>query len=182
MIIHFEQVNLDHQKLIFDWLESPHVQEFWDNSQEHKDDIINFMEGRITPSSYWNGIFSYWIGSINNTPYCFLLTSEIQKNETYPDLWKENLSKSGKTLTIDFCIGSTDHLGQGLAAPTLQAFTEFYHRSVDPAVDTFFIDPDENNPRAQHVYAKAGFQLVGDFVMNEGFFDGHKTLLMVKKI
>lgn len=182
MNIHFEHANLSHQKLIFDWLALPHVQEFWDNSQGHKDDIINFINGRITPSPYWNGIFTYWVGSIHQNAYCFLLTSEIQKDETYPDLWKEHLSAKGKTLTIDFCIGNTDFLGKGLASPTLKAFTEFYHQSVDSHVDTFFIDPDENNPRAQHVYAKAGFQLVGDFVMNEGFFDGHKTLLMVKKI
>jgi len=28
------------------------IMEFWDNTQAHKDDIVNFAEGRKTPSSY----------------------------------------------------------------------------------------------------------------------------------
>ena len=47
--------------------------------------------------------------------------------------------------------------------------------------DTFFIDPDENNPRAKHVYAKAGFEHVGDYSPHEGAFIGSTSLLMVKK-
>lgn len=39
MNIHFEKANLSHKETIFNWLKEPHVQEFWDNSQEHKDDF-----------------------------------------------------------------------------------------------------------------------------------------------
>jgi RimJ/RimL family protein N-acetyltransferase len=59
---------------------------------------------------------------------------------------------------------------------------QFFQGSVDAKADTFFIDPDDNNPRAKHVYAKAGFDLVGDFVMKGGVFDGKKTDFMVKKL
>lgn len=181
MTIVFEKVRPNHIEIIFDWLAKPHVQEFWDNSQDHKDDIVNFAQGRKEPAPYWNGIFTYWIGYMDTIPYCFLLTSDIQEDQAYPDLWTHHLSTTGPTVTIDFCIGSESHLGRGLASPTLAAFTDFYHTSVDPSATTFFIDPDDNNPRAQHVYAKAGFELVGDFVMSQGFFDGHKTCLMVKR-
>lgn len=42
------------------WLNEPHVQEFWDNTQAHKEDILNFIQGRKTPSQYaeGNGCFS----------------------------------------------------------------------------------------------------------------------------
>lgn len=55
---------------------------------------------------------------------------------------------------------------------------------IDPHADTFFIDPDDNNPRAQHVYEKAGFKLVGKFIAEKAFWDftGDKTHLMVKKM
>lgn len=49
----FEKASLQHKDLIFGRLAEPHMQEFWDNSQEHKDHIINFMEGRKEPSSYY---------------------------------------------------------------------------------------------------------------------------------
>ncbi|WP_083837057.1 hypothetical protein [Rickettsia montanensis] len=40
MNIHFEKANLTHKEIIFNWLEEPHIKEFWDNSQEHKNDIL----------------------------------------------------------------------------------------------------------------------------------------------
>ncbi|WP_424492212.1 hypothetical protein ACE5D9_07315 [Rickettsia sp. 2024-CO-Wats] len=58
------------------------------------------------------------------------------------------MSKSGHTITLDFGIGNKNFLGQGLASSTLAAFIKFYHKYIDPLSDTFFIDPDENKPRA----------------------------------
>jgi RimJ/RimL family protein N-acetyltransferase len=86
----------------------------------------------------------------------------------------------GHTYGLDYMIGSKAHVGKGLGAETLGAFVEFFKTNIDPQADTFFIDPDERNPRAKHVYEKAGFEHVGDFVMDgEGVFNGHKTHLMV---
>ena len=45
-----------------------------------------------------------------------------------------------------------------------------------------FIDPDENNPRATRVYNKAGFEPAGTFKVDKGFFEGHQSLLMVKRL
>jgi len=36
--IHFEKAILSHKDIIFEWLDKPHVREFWDNSQAHRDD------------------------------------------------------------------------------------------------------------------------------------------------
>lgn len=180
--INFEKANLKYKNTIYEWLESPHVKEFWDNSQEHKDDILIFINGRKSRSTYFDGIFTYWIGKIKEEPYCLLMTSVVDANDNIPELWKDNLSKSGKTYTIDFCIGSKKYLGKGLASPTLETFINFFQKNIDNKADTFFIDPDENNPRARHVYEKAGFEVVGDFNMESGFFKGHRSLLMVKKL
>jgi len=182
VIPHFEKANLKRKELIDSWLDEPHVKEFWDNSPEHRQDILIFMNGRKEPSVYWNGIFTYWIGSINDQPYCLFLTAECFPDQHCPPLWKEYISNTGSTYTIDFCIGNRDHLGKGLAAVTLDAFTVFFQAQVDNKADTFFIDPDVNNPRAKHVYEKAGFKLAGHFKMAEGFFDGHDTYLLVKKL
>lgn len=179
MMISFEKANLTHKDVIFKWLEEPHVQEFWDNSQAHKDDILDFMNGYKDLFPYFEGIYTYWMGSINDQPYSFFLTSEVQDKFA---LESHHVSKTGKIFTIDFCIGNKDFLGKGLGAKTLIAFTEFFRSNVDVKADTFFIDPDESNLRARHVYEKAGFQLVGDFIMKGDVFDGQRTDLMVKRI
>ena len=65
--------------------------------------------------------------------------------------------------------------------PSLKQFIDFYHIEVDPKADTFFIDPDDANPRAKNVYEKAGFKLVGEFLMQDGAFKEQKTHLMIMK-
>ncbi len=182
MNICFEKASPQHQHIIFEWLQESHVKEFWDNSQEHKDDILNFIQGRKEPSGYFHDIFTYWVGLNEGAPFAFLLTSPIVADDECPEIWKIHLSKTGATHSIDFCIGNKKFLGKGLAAPTLKAFTEFFASSVDPRVDTFFIDPDENNPRARHVYEKAGFCDVGSFEMQKGFFKGKRSHLMALKL
>lgn len=180
MKIHFEKATLAHKEIIFDWLDTAHMQEFWDNSEEHRDDILNFINGRKESSAYFGGAFSYWLGYHNNDPFAFILTSEVLHSDENSAIWNENISKTGKTYSIDFGIGDKKFVGQGLAAPTLSAFCDFFKAEVEPEVDRFFIDPDESNPRAKHVYEKAGFVEVGNFDIQKGFFEGHKSYLMVK--
>ena len=181
--ITFEKASPKHRENVFEWLEAPHVKEFWDNSQNHRDDILIFMDGRKEPSPYFDGIFDYWIGLINNDPYCLVMTSEILPTQTdLSDLWKSNLSKNGKTFSIDFMIGHQKYFGKGLAAPTLEAFTDFIKDKFYPSVDTFFIDPEESNGRAKHVYEKAGFNYVADFHRDSNGEKDVRHFLMVKKL
>lgn len=179
--IHFEKATLAHKDIIFEWLDEPHMKEFWDNSQEHKDDILNFITGQ--KQHYFYGTTRYWVGYRKNQPFCFLLSDELSADqEDLTELHRAHLSKGGKTISLDFGIGNRDFLGKGLAAPTLTAFTKFYQGDIDPKADTFFIDPDENNPRAQHVYEKAGFKVIGKAVPQKGYFIGSESFIMVKKI
>lgn len=183
MNIIFRKASLKDKDIIFSWLDKPHVKEFWDNSQEHRKDILNFLNGRIEPAPYFSGIFSYWIGDIKTDPFSFLLTSEILPDQSnLNELWKKHISKKGKTFSIDFCIGNKKYLGKGLAASTLVAFIKDFQKNIDPAADTFFIDPDINNLKAKYVYEKAGFNLVGNFIMPEGVFKEHTSCLLVKKL
>jgi|ERR1700722_3779392 len=181
MNIHFEKANLQHQKFILAWLEEPHMKEFWDNSQGHKDDILNFIHGK--KQHYFYGTTMYWVGFLDDQPYSFLLTDQIHSDqEDLTDLHRDQQSKTGTTISIDFGIGNKTFLGKGLAAPTLQAFIKFYNAQIDQKADTFFIDPDESNSRAKHVYEKAGFEVVGEYNMCQGFFKGNSSYLMVKKL
>lgn len=178
----FEKAAVKHEGVIFGWLSEPHMVEFWDNTQEHKDDILNFIHGR--KQNYFYGTTNYWVGSIENQPYAFVLTDEIKSSEEdLPDLLRKNLSKNGKTISLDFGIGNKAFLGKGLAAPTLRAFIKFYQREIDQNADTYFIDPGEHNPRAIHVYEQAGFKIVGkEEPATKGGFIGKRSFLMVQRL
>lgn len=180
MNLHFEKAAPHHQDTIFQWLAEPHMIEFWDNSQDHKNDILNFIHGR--KQTYFYGTTQYWIGLMDNTPFSFILSDIFLEHQGLSKAHKRHLSPSGHTIGLDFGIGNTDYLGKGLSAPTLDAFVHFYQGQVDPLADTFFIDPDANNPRACHVYGKAGFQYVGDYNVQAGAFVGHISHLMVRKL
>lgn len=139
MNISFKQATVEHIDVIFDWLAKPHMIEFWDNSQEHKDDIRCFINSK-KESIYYNGIYTYWIGFIDDIPYSFFLTSEISSSQSnIPELHRKYLSIVGKTITIDFGIGNEDFLGKGLSSITLESFIGFYHNDVDQVVDTFLL-------------------------------------------
>ena len=181
-IISFHPLDAQFRGKVIQWLDEPHVREFWDNSPEHRHDIDNFINGRIEPSSYFNGSISYWVGLMDDEPFCFLLTSNLSDDEDLPITHKTFLSKTGNTTTLDFCIGNTDYMGKGLAAKTLKAFMQFYVSEVDSKTDLFFIDPDESNPRAKHVYEKAGFREVAQFEKPDGYFKGQTTYLMTCRV
>lgn len=181
MDIHFEQVSFNHLEQIFNWLAEPHMMEFWDNSQAHRDDILNFIHKR--PQTYFAGTTQYWVGFVENDPYAFILSDVLEKHQTdLSEAHLANMSATGHTIALDFGIGNKKYLGCGLGAPTLSEFMIFYKSAVDPEADTFFIDPDENNPRAIYVYYKAGFNKVGQYEAKKGAFVGQTSSLMVKKM
>jgi RimJ/RimL family protein N-acetyltransferase len=179
----FTKASLNHREAVLQWLDEPHIKEFWDNSPQHRKDILIFMNGRKELSPYWNGIFDYWIGLVDKEPYCLLMTSTIFSHQSdVPEVWKTHLSKTGKTFSIDFMIGNTKYLGKGLGGPTLESFTSFIHETIDRSVDTFFIDPADTNPRAKHVYEKGGFKVVATFYRDWQEEKNVMHYLMVKQM
>lgn len=180
--IKFKKATTAHKEIIFSWLAEPHVQEFWDNTQEHKDDILNFMEGRKTPSSYCGGNIFYWIASCDEHPYAMLMTGQATLRDPINDIKLKNLSKTGNTYGIDYMIGNTKYLSKGYGAKTLIEFVDFFRDEFDQKADTFLIDPVSDNPRAKRVYEKAGFKHVADFVMGgDCSGSGKPHHLLIKK-
>ena len=175
--ITFTQATLDHKDIIFNWLNEPHMLEFWDTTQDHKDDIINFMNGRKEQSDYCDGKYFYWIGLIDNEPFSMIMTIKEEAGEDRAPLKEDYISKTGNTYGMDFCIGNINYIGKGLAALTLKAFCDFFKLEIDSETNTFMIDPYDHNPRAKHVYSKAGFELVGEFTQNDKL-----AFLLVKKL
>jgi thiamine kinase-like enzyme/RimJ/RimL family protein N-acetyltransferase len=163
--IHFEKANISHLDIIFCWLSEPFVQEFWDNTQGHKDDILNFVHGRKEPSNYCDGKYFYWIASCDDHPFAMLMTIQETAEDHIDDIKLNHLSKTGRTYGIDYMIGDKNYFEKGYGAKTLSEFIDFFKREFDVSADTFIIDPASDNPRAKHVYMKAGFEHIADFIM-----------------
>ncbi|MDF3047207.1 MAG: acetyltransferase [Candidatus Midichloriaceae bacterium] len=182
MNISFEKVTSTHLDTIFSWLAEPYIMEFWDNTKAHKDDIINFTQGRKTPSSYADGKYTYWIAFFKNKPFAMLMTiKETHKNNIGEEKLSQ-LSKTGNTYSLDYMIGDPNFFGKGYGAKTLFEFINYFRASVDSKADTFLIDPESGNHRAKHVFMKAGFKHVCDFTM-KGDVSGAGKLhhLLIKK-
>ena len=166
MTLRFEKISLQHIDIIFGWLTEPFIQEFWDNTQGHKDDILNFVNGRKEPSKYCDGKYVYWIASCDGHPVAMLMTIQETAEDHIDDIKLNHLSKTGHTYGIDYMIGNKNYFGKGYGAKILLAFLDFFRKDFDPKTDTFIIDPASDNPRAKKVYMKAGFEHIADFVMS----------------
>jgi len=182
MKIKFEKVTGAHLDTIFSWLNEHHIMEFWDNTQAHKDDIVNFAEGRKTPSSYADGQYVYWIAYLEDEAFAMLMTIQETHKEDIGEEKLKRLSKTGNTYGLDYMIGNSKFFGKGYGSQTLSDFIDFFRESIDPKADTFLIDPDSANLRAKHVYMKAGFKHECDFIM-EGDVSGAGKVhhLLLKK-
>ena len=80
-------------------------------------------------------------------------------------------------------IGNVEFLGKGYGSRTLSDFINFFRQFVDPKADTFWVDPATDNPKAKHVYQKAGFKHVCDFRL-EGNVSGAGKMhhLLIRKL
>ncbi len=182
MKIHFEKVTGAHLDTIFSWLPQPHIMEFWDNTEAHKNDIVSFAQGRKTPSSYAGGGYLYWIAYLEDEPFAMLMTIQETYQEDIGQEKLKRLSKTGHTYGLDYMIGNPKFFGKGYGSQTLSDFIDYFREIVDPKADTFIIDPASDNPKAKHVYMKAGFKHVCDFMM-EGDVSGAGKVhhLLLKK-
>lgn len=168
--ITFKKLDIDSFSILKKWWNSKRVKEFWDNSLEMKEDVNNYvLKGQKT-------YYDYFIGLYEKIPYALIITSEQKKNDFY-EYYKNCLSKTGKTYAIDFMIGNEDFVGKHLSSITLKIFIEQYS---DKEADKFIIDPAKDNKLAFKCYKGAGFNLVGEYAPNDGYFKGKPHYLMVR--
>lgn len=147
----FKTVDAAHRSLVHQWLALPHVTEWFygeglASTFKHLDEILNGSTAA-----------QYWIAYDIDHPFAFLITSYVKKPD---DLYARWCSQKGEAITLDMLIGDLDYLGQGLAHILIHEFLV----SQFPHVAEVLIDPEATNTRAIHVYQKAGFTVVGEFI------------------
>lgn len=164
----FRRAELNDDGLISRWFHSPHVSEFWGEASKNIRDFRSAMTGVCA-------LFNYWIGQDDTIPFCLLITTDATRDT--PEHLVPFLTETGEAWTLDVLIGPPEYVGRGIATQMLESFLS-HIQYQNRALRTVLIDPEANNSRAIHVYEKAGFELVSEFVPSDGAFQGQPHVLM----
>jgi len=118
--------------------------------------------------------FKHWVAYDKDIPFGYLLTSEIPKGSP-EDEYAPFCKEKGKAITLDLFICDLNYLGKGLSVAMIQEFllTQF------PDVTEVFIDPEASNTRAVHVYEKAGFQIIDEFIASATLQDRNNSCFWI---
>lgn len=154
----FYSVGKEYHNLIQEWLRKEHVKPFF-YGQGLKSTLRNlslFIKGVQNNGDY---SFEHWIACIDDYPFAFLMTSEVEGPYDPKDPYDKWYEEGKVTITLDLLIGEEAFLGKGLASRMIQEFLldKYSHASK------VLIDPAEENQKAIHVYEKAGFEKVETF-------------------
>ncbi len=149
--IHFKPVDKAHRALVHHWLVLPHASEWFygqglKNTFDHLDE---FLKG----SSH----SQYWLAFDEDHPFAFFITSSVDKPK---DPLTHFCIEKGEAITLDMLIGDVDYLGKGLSVMLIRKFIE----AQFPGATEVLIDPEASNARAIHVYEKAGFKKIAEFI------------------
>jgi RimJ/RimL family protein N-acetyltransferase len=151
--MHFKPMTKEQKKLVKGWLAQDYVGKYWYGVglQNTLHSIEKFISGQKTP-------FTIWIAYDGTTPFGYLMTSKINPKKDL--LYGKYCDLKAKAITLDLLIGNRDYLGKGLSHLMIhQLLLQEFSFVTD-----VFIDPSVDNPKAIHVYEKAGFQKLIEFV------------------
>lgn len=137
-VFYFEPAKPSQRALIHGWLKQTYIKEWIHGAglQNTLNGLEKFFQGESNTS--------YWIAHDKDIPFAFLITSPEGNDAT----------------TLDLFICDLNYLGKGIAVPMIQEFLI----SQFPNVKRVLIDPEATNTRAIHVYHKAGFKIIGEFI------------------
>jgi len=157
-MIKFRNVTQNDFKLLYFWLNTPHVKRFWDPNETFSFDYISKKYSKRIKE----GKISLFIFSVNNLDIGFI--------QTY---FLDNLSSfkiKGTVKGIDLYIGDIKFLYKGYGKDIIR---QFIHKFIfcDKSIDYVAIDPEVKNTSAIKAYKKAGFEHV-----NTAFNDFEKVM------
>ncbi len=142
--------------LVLHWLSKTHVQEFFNG-----EGLKNTLSGLAQYIAEGDSCFIPWVAFTDAVPFALLLTSEpIKKDGEEEDEITRFCEIGEKVVTLDLLIGEEQYLGCGLAPSLIREFLidHFSH------VSQVFIDPQQSNTKAVHVYEKVGFKKLAEFI------------------
>jgi RimJ/RimL family protein N-acetyltransferase len=153
----FTPLKASQQELVLEWLRKPHV-----NAWFHGPGLQNTIDGIQAFVTNTDKTFDAWMAYCDGTPFAFLMTFGVQDSDADdPELhYAKWVRKGCNGITLDLLIGDENYLRKSLSVPMIKKFISTMH----PDAKTVFIDPECANSKAIHVYEKAGFKKLDEFI------------------
>ena len=144
----FKPLSTTDLDLLCNWLEKPHVLEWW-NDHLTRDEIKIKYGQRIGDTTVCPFIVYF-----KNKPIGYI---QYYWASRVGDGWWPN--ENDHTVGTDQFIGEIDYINKGYGTAMLKAFVEFLFS--DPSIYKIITEADPENCRAKFCYKKVGFQEVG---------------------
>ncbi len=152
--------------LLHDWLNRPHLQEWWRDGVTSLKEVREKYLPRIAGSDAARPYLAYY----NGQPVGYIQFYEAAEGslEWWPD------EPEPGVLGIDQFLADGNRLDQGLGTMMISEFVAFL--MADPRVTEIRVDPHPDNRRAIRCYEKVGFQDLGRITTPDG-----PALMMILK-
>jgi len=146
----FKPVTESDLQLLFEWLNRPHVAEWW-NGRTSLTEIRDKYLPRLSLDSSVNP----YITRLNGVPVGFIQSYVVMAQQ--PSGWWPDETDPG-AVGIDQFLADAENLGKGIGTAMVTQFVEFLFRGS--AVTKIQTDPAPTNLGAIRCYEKAGFRKV----------------------
>lgn len=145
--ISFKKLQMEDLPLLHQWLNEPHVIEWYEKKPSTMEDVRKKYLPRIAGDDATKSFFII----VDDQPIGYIQSYFVDDD---PEI-KSYVPKNSAGL--DLFIGETSHLGRGLGSEILREFLKqvvFQQEGIEHCV----VDPLPTNPRMIHVIEKAGFK------------------------
>ena len=155
--------------LLTDWLNKPHVREWWSGDDAAAD--IDATRRKYLPRMNDDSPVKAYVAALADEPIGFI--QSYIALDAGDGWWEEEYDPGVRG--IDQFICDSGRLGQGLGTAMVNAFVR--RLLAEPGVTKVQADPDPDNARAIRCYLKAGFRTVRRITTP----DGPALLMVVEK-
>jgi RimJ/RimL family protein N-acetyltransferase len=155
----------DDLRLLHEWLQRPHVREWWSRHETYDDVVQHYLpavEGREPTDLYFL--------LRDDEPVGFFQTYAVASYPEYASLIGADAGAAG----VDVFVGEERLLGRGIGSAALRLFVEEIV-FADAATTHAIADPDVRNVASVRAFEKAGFRVVRELVDPE---DGQTHVLV----
>lgn len=152
--LRFRPMTPDDYPLLLDWLQRPHVKEWWDDG----DDTLAKVAAHYSDPDAERFILLY--------------RDPARPAEGRPIGYFQSYQEDEGVVGIDQFIGDADLLNRGLGTAAVRAFLQLVIARQNPR--RIILDPEPENARAIRCYEKAGFRHY-ETVLTE---DGKRAYMM----
>ena len=142
--------------LLHDWLNRPHVAEWWDEQRDLEYVRETFGADLDSP------VIRMFLACVNGEPLGYIQVYRVMGAD--PEWWRDETDPGARG--IDQFLANAEQLGQGLGTRMVRQFLATLF--ADPEVTQVQTDPSPANQRAIRAYEKAGFRREAEVLTPDG--------------